>query len=71
MGFVQSSAVIPVDMDVTRYRSYPEEGLIGVWGYVGDYEVCIHLPLEVARTRGLLGKPMPGAAAGQQKLEHP
>ena len=56
MGFVQSSAVIQVNLSVTRYRTFPEDGMVEVWGYVGDYEVCLHLPLEEAQSRGLLGK---------------
>jgi len=70
MAFVQSSAVIQVDMSVTRYRPFPEDGLVEVWGHVGDYEVCVHLPLEEARSRGLLGKKTRrGAAARQEKPE--
>jgi hypothetical protein len=54
MSFVQSPAVIPVDLSVTRYRTFREDGMVEVWGYVGDYEVCVHLPLEEAQARGLL-----------------
>jgi hypothetical protein len=69
MGFVQSSAVIQVDMSVSRFRAFPEDGLVEVWGHVGDYEVCVHLPLEEAKSRGLLGKRRRGAAAGEGKPE--
>jgi hypothetical protein len=65
MSFVQSSAVIQVDLSVTRYRSYPEDGMVEVWGYVGDYEVCVHLPIADAQARGLLPKP-PGGPAGKR-----
>ena len=71
MAFVQSSAVIQVNMSVTRYRSFPEDGLVEVWRHVGDYEVCVHLPLEEARSQGLLGKQRRGAAARQEKLGSP
>jgi hypothetical protein len=53
MRFIESSAVIPVDLAVTHYRIHAEDQLVEVWGYVGDYEVCVHLPLEQARSRGL------------------
>jgi hypothetical protein len=69
MGFVQSSAVIQVEMSVTRYRSFPEDGMVEVWGHVGDYEVCIHLPLEQARSRGLLRQERRSAAARREKPE--
>ncbi len=71
MGFVQSSAVIQVDMSVTRYRSFPEDGMVEVWGHVGDYEVCVHLPLEEARSQGLLQKQQRRAAARPDKPESP
>jgi hypothetical protein len=67
MDFLQSSAVIQVDMNVTRYRSFPEDGLVEVWGYVGDYEVCLHLPLEEARSRGLIPQQRRSAAARRTK----
>jgi hypothetical protein len=63
MGFVQSSAVIQVEMSVSRYRPFPKDGMVEVWGHVGDYEVCVHLPLEEARSQGLLGKQRRRAAA--------
>src|SRR5262245_20693747 len=59
MGFTQTNATIPVEMAVTRYREFPEERMLDVWGYVGDYEVCVHLPLDDDRARQLLGQPRP------------
>ena len=56
MRFVQSSATIQVEMTVTRFRTYPEDGTVEVWGYVGDYEVCVFLPFDQAQDRGLLPK---------------
>lgn len=53
MSFVPSSALIQVDMSVTRYRLYPEDGMVEVWGHVGDYEVCLYLTMEQAQVRGL------------------
>lgn len=44
---------ISVKMEVTRYHVY-SDNLIEIWGYVGDYEVCVHLPLEKARSQGLV-----------------
>jgi hypothetical protein len=57
MGFTQTNVTIPVEMAVTRYREFPEDGMVEVWGYVGDYEVCVHLPLDDDRARQLLGQP--------------
>jgi hypothetical protein len=71
MDSVQSSAVIQVDMSVSRYRSFPEDGLVEVWGYVGDYEVCVHLPLDAARSQGLLGRQRRGAAARNANPDNP
>ena len=62
MGFVQTNATVQVDLEVTRYRTFPEDGMVELWGHVGDYEVCVHLPLEQARTRGLL-PPEAGSSA--------
>jgi hypothetical protein len=67
MSFVQSSAVIQVDLNVTRYRTYPEDGAVEVWGYVGDYEVCVFLPLEKGRSEGLLGKQRRSAVSRAEK----
>jgi hypothetical protein len=71
MSFVQSAAVIPVDLHVTRFRPYPEDGLVEVWGYVGDYEVCMHLPLAEAQARGLLPEQRRGGAARGRKADQP
>ncbi len=54
MNFVQSAAVIPVDLHVSQYRMYSEDGLVEVWGHVGDYEVCVFLPIAQAQACGLL-----------------
>lgn len=54
MRFVTTTAVIQVDMSVSRYRMFPEDGMVEVWGHVGDYEVCIHLPIHDAQARGLV-----------------
>lgn len=54
MESVETSVVIQVDMQVSRFRPFPEDGMVEVWGHVGDYEVCVFLPLEVARARGLV-----------------
>ena len=56
MSFVQAAASIQVDMQVSRYRTFPGDGMVEIWGHVGDYEVCIHLSLEDACARGLLKK---------------
>lgn len=54
MAFMQANTTISVDLAVARYRTFPEDGLVEVWGHMGDYEVCVHLPLDDARVRPLL-----------------
>ncbi len=54
MGFVQTNATVPVDMAVTRFRIFREDGMVELWGYVGDYEVCVHVPVDDPRVRPLL-----------------
>jgi hypothetical protein len=54
MAFVQASGVIQVEMSVTRYQTFPEDGFAQVWGYVGDYEVAVCLPLTDPRVQRLL-----------------
>jgi hypothetical protein len=39
-----ASGVVPVDLEVSRYRVYREDRLVQVWGWVGDYEVSVWLP---------------------------
>lgn len=56
MGFAQVNATIPVDLVVTRFRTFPEDGMVELWGEVGDYEVCVHLPLDDVRLRPLLAQ---------------
>jgi hypothetical protein len=63
MAFVHANATIQIDLDVTRYRVFREDGMVEVWGYAGDYEVCVHLPLDDVRLRSLLARA--GAAGGK------
>lgn len=37
---------IKVDMAVSRCRAFKDDGMAEVWGHVGDYEVCVSLPLD-------------------------
>ena len=71
MNFVQSSAVIPVDLQVTQHRLHWEDGTVEVWGYVGDYEVCVFLPVEEALTCGLVSGGWPGKAKRKRKKDQP
>jgi hypothetical protein len=71
MNFVQSSAVIKVDLQVTRHRLHWEDGLVEVWGYVGDYEVCVFLPTAEAFTCGLAKGRWPGPAKRRPKKDQP
>lgn len=45
---------IRVDMAVSRCRAFKEDGMAEVWGHVGDYEVCVWLPLDDPRVGPLL-----------------
>lgn len=46
-----------VRMDVTQHRTFPKENLVQLWGYVGDYEVCLYLPADDGRVQPLLHPP--------------
>jgi hypothetical protein len=48
------SATIQVDMDVESYEVFREDGMVQLWGRVGDYEVSLWLPLDDARVKRLL-----------------
>ena len=69
MDFLQSSAVISVDLEVTRFRRHPIDGMVEVWGYVGDYEVCIWLPVEEALSRQLVPNKWPGKGTRKRKKD--
>jgi hypothetical protein len=56
MREVQTSGVITVDLSVRSYRAFPEDGMVQVWGHVGDYDVCVHLPIDDARIQRLLAR---------------
>jgi hypothetical protein len=45
---------ILIEMDVTRYQDFPEDGFVQVWGYVGDYEVGVCLPHKDWRVQKIL-----------------
>lgn len=45
---------IKVDLDVSRCRAFKDDGMAEVWGYVGDYEVCVWLPLDDPQVAALL-----------------
>ena len=47
---------IQVDMHVSRYQEFPEDGMVQIWGHVGDYEASIWLPLTDQRVQSLLRK---------------
>ncbi len=60
MRYVACSGVVSDDLHVTRYRVDPDEDMVEIWGHVGDYEVCVYLPLAEARRRGLVVEEGPG-----------
>lgn len=45
-----TDAVIQVPMQLDRYEAYEESGMLALWGHVGDYEVCVHMPLLTYQT---------------------
>ncbi len=51
-----ASGVLSVEMEVTRYQEYPDDGMVQVWGYVGDYEVSVCLESAGPRLARILGK---------------
>lgn len=71
MHFQETSAVIQVDMEVTQCQVFREDGMVQVWGYVGDYEVCLYLPLADAQAKGLIPKEPTGRAGGKRKKDRP
>ena len=46
-----------VRMDVSRFPTFPKENLVQLWGHVGDYEVCLYLPMDDGRIQALLHPP--------------
>jgi hypothetical protein len=51
---VTTSGTIQVDMHVIRYQEFPEDGVVQIWGYVGDYEASVWLPVDDQRVQRLL-----------------
>ena len=49
-----TDAVIRVPMQLERYEAYEADdagsSVLALWGHVGDYEVCIHMPLVTYQT---------------------
>jgi hypothetical protein len=57
-SLVEGSAVptIQIELEVNRFEEFPEDGMVQIWGYVGDYEVSVWLPLDDERVRLLREK---------------
>jgi hypothetical protein len=51
MTAVPVSCTIQVDLQVSRYQEFPEDGMVQVWGHAGDYEVSVWLPIDDERVR--------------------
>lgn len=49
-----TETVIQVDLEVTSCRQL-KDGMVQVWGHVGDYEVCVYLPKTDPRLLSILG----------------
>jgi hypothetical protein len=45
------SATIQVDMEVERFEVFREDGMVQLWGYVGDYQVSVWFPLDDPRVK--------------------
>ncbi len=43
---------IQVEMEITKIIAYGHD-MVQVWGHVGDYEVCLHLPKDDPRLDGM------------------
>ncbi len=53
---VKTSGAILVEMEVGGYREFKEDGMVEVWGWVGDYEVKVCFPSGDPRLRSLRAK---------------
>ena len=53
MPRLQEPIYLQVEFEVFRYTDYPEDKFLQIWGYVGDYEVCISLPYTDRRVQRL------------------
>lgn len=49
MPAIPVSCAIQVDLEASRFQEFPEEGMVQVWGHVGDYEVSVWLPIQDER----------------------
>ena len=53
MNVDREPITITVEMEVSRFREFRSGGGVEVWGFVGDYEVCLCLPKNDERIRKL------------------
>ncbi len=53
MPILQEPIQLMVELEVSRYRDFPEERFMQIWGHVGDYEVAIDLPYTDKRVQRL------------------
>lgn len=56
MQSLQEPITIEVQMEVTRYQEFPEDGFAQVHGYVGDYEISLCIALSDKRVKQLKKK---------------
>jgi hypothetical protein len=64
MTAVPVSYTIQVDLQVSSYQEFSEDGIVQVWGHTGDYEVSVWLPIDDQRVGALRAK---GAARPSRK----
>ena len=65
MNVLREPVTINVKMEVERFREFPDDDGVAVWGFVGDYEICLCLSRSdprVKRIRQVMGR-------GGEKIE--
>lgn len=57
--------LIEVEMKVTRHKVRREDGIVELWGYVGDYEVMTCISIRDAIEKDVI----PGGDSSPQKKD--
>jgi len=53
MPYLREPIQLMVELKVSRYKDYPAERFMQIWGHLGDYEVAICLPYTDRRVQRL------------------
>lgn len=56
MQSLQEPVTIEVQMEVTRYQEFPDDGFVQLHGYVGDYGISLCIPINDRRVKQLKKK---------------